>query len=478
MGITELLYVVIALVVGLGVLILVHEVGHFVVARWAGVHVETFSIGFGRPLVSFRRGATEYKIAWIPLGGYVKMAGEDPEDTAAHDDPGAYSKTSVHKRMAIVLAGPTMNLVLACLIMPLVFLIGRERPTYEFEPPVIQNIRAGSAAALAGVHIGDRITTIDGVAVHTWEDVQERLVLASRVGIEMQMERAGHTERVLLHPSVVGFGVHPATFLANDPIIDRVMPGSAAERGGMQAGDRVLRMAGQPIAMWDDISLTAGGGRGLWFWLWAQRTWQGDFPTTARYVRGGPLLLEVQRAGVQRTLTIEPQFDPKSHRSLLGVSADREKAFAAVPKIVRRYGLRESVTRGEQEVWRLMRVTGEFLTKLVRAPKQHYESLGGPVQIISMFAKIAKEGVSPFLYFLCFLSLQLGMLNLLPIPVLDGGHLFFMVIEAVRRKPVTVKIQTVAQQIGLAMLLSVFVLVTINDLGHFEWIRQLIGRLF
>lgn len=485
----SLFYIAVSLVLGLGLLVIVHELGHFLVARWAGVRVETFSIGFGRRIAAFTRGETEYKIAWIPLGGYVKMAGEDPDDAAARNDPGSYSNKPVYKRIAIVLAGPSMNLVLAALIMPLVFLIGRERPAYEFESPVIPNVRAGSAAAFAGVQPGDRIVTVDDVPVANWEAVQERIVLAGSQGFAMEIETTvpGTTmpntvisisQRVTLRPNALGLGFHPAAFLANEPVVDTVMPDSAAQRAGLQPGDRILRLAGQPIQFWDELTMAVGKGRSLWFWWWAQRTWRGDFARTAAYLSGDPMSVDVQRNGVMQRLSIEPLYDTKHERYLIGVTHDAEKAYAAVPKVLRRYGLFEAIALGERENWRLVRVTGEFLGKLVKAPEQHYESLGGPVRIIGMFAKIAQEGLSPFLYFLCFFSLQLGLLNLLPIPVLDGGHVVFLTIEAVRRKPLAVKAQSIAQHIGLAVLLSIFAVVTFNDLSSFAWIRKLVGKLF
>lgn len=296
--------------------------------------------------------------------------------------------------------------------------------------------------------------------------------------MQITIDRSGTEQTVTLKPTAMGIGLHPATFLANAPVVHDVLPKSAAAAAGIAAGDRVVRIAGQPIDYWDEMTLAVGRGRSLWFWMWAQRTWQGHFATTAAYLRGGPLPLEIQRDGSLRTVSVEPTYDAKAERYLLGVTFDREAALADVPMVVRRYGFGESIVRGEQEIWRLMRVTGEFLGRLVKAPEQHYESLGGPVRIISMFAKIAQEGVAPFLYFLCFFSLQLGMLNLLPIPILDGGHIVFLTIEAIRRKPLTVKVQSIAQHVGLAMLLSVFVIVTINDLGHFAWIRKLVGKLF
>ncbi|MBI2343134.1 MAG: RIP metalloprotease RseP [Deltaproteobacteria bacterium] len=474
-----LVYVVVALVLGLGLLVLVHEWGHFVMARAAGVRVETFSIGFGRTVVSRERGATTYKIGWLPLGGYVKMAGEDPAEPAAANDPGAYASKPVRKRLLIVLAGPIMNILLAAVIMPVTFLIGRERPAYEVVPPVIEEVRPASSAERSGILPGDRILAVEGRAVATWEDVQEQLVLSGRdATLTLTVEREGTPKTVKLRPSPWGLGFHPATFLGNQPIVDEVTAAGPAARAGVMAGDRVVTVAGQPIRYWDQLTLAVMKGRSLWFWLWAGRMWQGDFGVTADYVRGGPLPITIQRGGARLQFLLEPAYDEGYERQVIGVRHDPEAAYAAMPKVMRRYPLMESIVRGEAELWRLFRLTAEFLYRLVNAPEQHYESLGGPIRIISMFAKIAQEGLSPFLYFLAFFSLQLGFLNLLPVPVLDGGHVVFLTIEALRGRPLALRVQSIAQHVGLAMLLTLFAIVTYNDLDHFELVRRLFAKLF
>jgi regulator of sigma E protease len=474
----EIVYIGIAIILGLGLLVLVHEWGHFIVARWAGVRVETFSIGFGRHIASFQRGETLYKIGWIPLGGYVKMTGEDPQDVSSADDPAAYANKPVWRRMAIVLAGPIMNVGLAAIIMPLTFMMGREQPAYELQPPVIEQVRARSGAAIAGIDPGDIILAVDGRAVETWEDVQEGMVLAGREDITVRVSRWGALLDYTVPVTQWGRGFHPAAFLGNAPVVDAVVADGPADVAGIQAGDHVVAIAGQPIAYWDELSLAISHGRSLWFWLWAHRTFQGDFRQTQTFLRGGPLTLGVDRAGRRLDFAVTPQFDAGHDRLLIGIRHDPEVAYKAIPKIMRRFGFVESIIRGEKELWRLARITGGFLGRLVRAPQAHYESLGGPVRIISMFAKIAQEGVSPFLYFLCFFSLQLGLLNLLPIPVLDGGHMVFLICEGLRRRPLTLRFRMVAQQIGLVLLLSIFAIVTFNDLGHFEWVRRLVGTLF
>lgn len=478
MAILQHLWVVVALVGGFGLLVLIHEFGHFIVARRSGIRVEAFSIGFGKVLWQQRRGETEYRVSLLPLGGYVKMTGEDPDDTASASDPRSYANQSVGTRMRVILAGPVMNLLLAALIMPLPFLLGRERPAFEAAPPIIEEVRRFSAADAAGIRPGERIVAVNSRATATWADVQDAVILAGQGALVLQVERAGARREVPLAESRWGIGIHPSTFLLNRPVIDGTQPGSSAEAAGLKAGDRVTAVAGQPVQYWDELSLACGAGRKLWFWLWAARAWGGSAADALAYVGGKPLALTVVRDGTTQSFSVEPRIDPKLGRAILGITHDPDRVWASVPKVVWRYGLGQSILRGTQELGRLFRLTGDFLVRLIHAPREHYSSLAGPVRIFSMFAQIAQEGLSPYLYFLAFFSLQLGMLNLLPIPVLDGGHLFFLVIEACARRPLARRAREVAQYIGLAFLLSVFVFVTVNDLGSFTWVRRIWERLF
>ncbi|MBI4238477.1 MAG: RIP metalloprotease RseP [Deltaproteobacteria bacterium] len=478
MVILQQLWVIVALIGGFGLLVLIHEFGHFIVARRSGIRVEAFSIGFGRVLWQRRRGDTEYRVSLLPLGGYVKMTGEDPDDTASASDPRSYANQSVGTRMRVILAGPVMNLLLAALVMPIPFMLGRERPAFEANPPIVEEVRRFSSADVAGIRPGERIVAVNQRPVATWADVQDAIILAGKGGIVLQMERAGAQRDVPLGESRWGFGIHPSTFLLNRPVVDGTQPGSPAAAAGLQAGDRVTAVAGQPVQYWDELSLACGAGRNLWFWLWAARAWGGRTADALAYVGGQPLELTVVRGDVTLQLQVEPRIDPELGRAILGVTHDPDRVWAGVPKVVWRYGLGQSIVRGTQELGRLFRLTGDFLVRLIHAPSEHYSSLAGPVRIFSMFAQIAQEGLSPYLYFLAFFSLQLGMLNLLPIPVLDGGHLFFLAIEACARRPLARRAREVAQYVGLVFLLSVFVFVTVNDLGSFAWVRRLVDKIF
>ncbi len=473
----DIIFIAIALIAGLGLLVLVHEWGHFAVARWAGVRIEAFSIGFGPTIAAFRRGETEYKISLLPLGGYVKMAGEDPNDEATRSDPRAYCNMPVWKKMAIVLAGPTMNILLCSLIMPLPFFIGRERPAYEAEMPIVAEIERGTSAALAGLQPGDRIVAIAGHDVATWEVAQEQLLLAGNSPLALRVERNNTVRDVTLTPTCLGFGVHPAARFMNRPIADQVQPGGSAVTAGLQAGDEIIGLEGERIHTWDELTLLLGAHDSAWCWMQEVVAWGGHFDrVSTALAQPSPVAVQIRRGDAVQTLALRPTLDKNSGRYLLGIQHDPEKIYQDVPKILRRYGVTDSIVMGERDMWRLVKVTGQFLQSLVSKPAQHYKSLGGPVRIITMFAKIAQEGLAPFLYFLSFFSLQLGMLNLLPIPVLDGGHVVFLALEAVRGKPLSLRAQTILQNIGFTILLSLIIFVTINDLGSFAWVQRLIGK--
>lgn len=438
----------------LGVLVLVHEWGHFIMARRAGIRVETFSIGFGPRIFAFRRGETEFKICLLPLGGFVKMLGEDPEDEHARD-PGAFTSTSVAARVGVVTAGPLMNFLLAAVLMPLVFFIGRNEPEYLSQPPVIRQLRQDAAAAAAGLQPGDRLLVVDGTTVTSWEGVLDAMLLWSgdtvRIAVERNGARREYAVRIAADAPRMGrLGVEPPLFYGNDPVIDQVLPGSPAAAAGVEPGDRIVRVGATPVADWQAMSdaVNALGAR--------------EVP------------VEVQRNGMLVRLTIVPQMNDELHRYVIGVQKD--PARATVPMVLRRYGPVDAIVRGEREVVRLSHLTLAFLKRLVLAPRAHYQSLGGPIQIAQASVAAARSGVAPLLYFAAFLSLQLGMLNLLPIPVLDGGHVLFLAIERLRRRPLPARVRIAAQQVGMVLLLSLLLVVTINDLDHLVGIRRWLGR--
>jgi regulator of sigma E protease len=438
----------------LGVLVTVHEWGHFIVAKKAGVRVDIFSIGFGPKILGFSFGGTDYRIAPIPLGGYIRIYGHDPLEEAGGDpikaaeiaaDPQSFHSKSLWKRLAIVFAGPAMNLVLCFLIMPFVFMMGRLQPKVYDEVPVLVDVEVDSPAAKAGLKPGDVIQSFGGKSVSTWQDLLMQIALHPNETMSMSVMRAGQpttvTAKIIQNPGVrqaAGYlGIEPLAFIGNDPIIDTVNPGTPAEKAGFRSGDKVVSIDGDPIRYWTELTMRV------------QKS------------AGRQLKMTVLRDGATVDLSAQPNYQEEHKAWLLGVT----KKMDANSVVRKSYGIGEAIVLGAKENGKLFDMTIDILGRLFTG-NLSFKALGGPIQIAQATSVAAKSGFGDFLYLLSFLSMQLGIMNLLPIPVLDGGHIVFMLIEAVCRKPVPPKIRQVSMQLGLFMLLSLMVVVTFNDVDN------------
>jgi regulator of sigma E protease len=441
--------------IALGVLIFIHEFGHFLLAKRADIYVETFSLGFGPKLAGITRGETEYRLSLLPLGGYVKMRGEEPGEEGG-DDPRSFANKGVWARTKVILFGPLMNLVLALVLMPVVFLIGRSEPVYLSAPPEISGVRAESPAEAAGLKAGDLIRTIDGKPTATWEEVLNKVIVAPGSHLTLGIERSGVEldEDVVVGelPEIKGgyLGVEPMLFLGNEARVDGVRPGGPAAEAGLKEGDVVLAFGGEPVGDWLDLTRIVNA------------------------TEGKPAQMEVQRGEERLTVPITAARDEETGRWVIGITKDRQRG---VPMTVVRYGLLGAIVKGTEENLKLTSLTFDVLGRLVTL-KLSYKVLGGPILIAKSSAAAAASGFTSFLYFLAFLSLQLAILNLLPIPVLDGGQLVFLACEAVRRRPLSIRVRNVAQQVGFALLISLMLVVTFNDIDQIWGLRSLLHKLF
>jgi regulator of sigma E protease len=444
-------------ILGLGLLIFIHELGHFLMAKRAGIRVEKFSLGFGPRLIGFTRGETEYRVSALPLGGYVKMSGEEPEEGSIEplDDPRSFSVQPLRKRALVVAAGPLMNLFLAFLLMPVVFLMGRMEPAFLTEPAVVLGVKKDSPAQKSGLEKGDRLLAVDGVPTPTWDEALQRILINPERDVEVKWKKSSGQEEVkTVHLSTAregkaGFlGVEPGLFIGNDPVADKVAPDSPAEKAGIQPKDRLLTINGEAIEDWQDMSDKIGKSNGK------------------------SVQIEVQRGSEKKTLSLTPEYNEAHKKWIIGIT----KEVQMDQFVKRRYGFFSAIHKGFQENLKLFGLTLEVLKKLFTF-QLSYKALGGPVQIAQATAQAAKSGFGDFLYFLTFLSIQLGILNLLPIPVLDGGHLFFMGYEAVRRRPLSIRKRIIAQQVGMVILFTLMVLVTFNDIDSIWGIRKLFGKI-
>jgi regulator of sigma E protease len=444
-------------IVVIGVLILVHELGHFFVARWTGVGVERFSIGFGPILVRWRGKETEYCLSAIPMGGYVKMMGEESPlegGSAPAVDPGkAFAAKPLWARFLIVFAGPAMNFVLAAVIVSVVFAtIGR-----TVWPPVAGRVVDSGPAAVAGLRTGDRILSVDGRRVSYWEDVDRAVAGSQGRPLQLDVEREGARQPMTVTPRRttvqdpilkesrevwdIGAGPHGA------PVITSVTPDSPAEVAGLKPGDVVLSVADQRVFSPDEM---------------------------VQAIRSRPrqkLALIVERNGKQLNLTVTPNAEKDRGPSGDEVEVGRiqagigGKAMGTEP-----YNPVAAVWHGAAWTANMSATIVKGLWRIVLGTIDR-SNIGGPIQIASMAGQQAREGFGQLALFTAFISVNLAVLNLLPVPILDGGHLLFFVIEAVLGRPLSLKKREVAQQLGLALLLLLMVFAIYNDLVRLDAFR-------
>lgn len=428
----------IAFVICLGVLIFVHEFGHFIVAKAIGIKVEKFSLGFGPriPGLAFKKGDTEYMISALPLGGYVKMAGENP-DEELKGERWEFSSRSPWERMQVVFSGPMMNVVMAFVLMFAVFSLGRKVPAYLSTPPVVSWVKADSPAQKAGFQVGDKVININGKKINNWENLQMMIISNADSRLHFTVERNGQKLALSATPHDVG-GMGLGSLGIDHyipPRIGSINPGYPAQKAGLKPEDLITHINGNPIRHWYEI---------------------------AELIHENPekeVALNVQRGDKRFTVSIVPVLDQETKQGLIGIIPTEEM-------VVKKYSLGEAIRNGFAETLKQGKLTFSFLFKLIRG-KTSPKSLGGPIMIAQVAGASAKAGIPDFLFFMAFLSLQLGILNLFPIPVLDGGHIFFLIIEMIAGKPLSIKKREVAQQIGFGMLILLMVYVFYNDIMRF-----------
>ena len=438
----------VSFVVVLGVLIVVHELGHFFMARLAGVGVERFSIGFGPVLWRFRGKETEYCVSAIPMGGYVKMMGDDENPLeggkgATIDPRKAFNGKPLGARFLIVFAGPAMNFVLAVIIAALMFmLVGR-----PVAPAQVGRVTEGGPAAQAGLQTGDRILSIDGAAVPYWEDVTRVVQAAGPRALKVVVKGASGERTVDVTPAQAKrrdlFGdEHSVWEIGATPYIPATIgdtvAGDPADQAGLKAGDTVTGLEGRPVMSWDDL---------------ADKIHQRA---------GQPTRLEVKRGAETLTITVTPKTGkipgPDGKEIEAGLVGIRPGGTSLM---VRSNPL---TATWEGVVW-AGDVTAKTAIGLYKWASRQIpsNSIGGPIQIATMAGEQAKQGISSLALFTAVISVNLFLLNLLPVPMLDGGHLLFFLCEAVLGRPLSVRKREVAQQVGFALLMLLMVFAFYND---------------
>jgi regulator of sigma E protease len=424
----------------LGVLVFVHELGHFLMARWHGVRVLVFSLGFGPMLLRVKRGDTEYALSAIPLGGYVKMAGENPDDPRSGSDDEFLSKTK-WQRFQILIMGPVMNLLLAVILLAIVLMQGAEIPSYSDEPVVIGKVEAGSAGERAGLRAGDRILRVNGENVPTWERFTIAIGVKADRDVRLTIVRDGREEQISVRPEAQGrfdvgdIGALPDVY----PHVSAVVVGGPAERAGMKPNDVFLAINNQRVVF------------------------SGDVVDLVSASPEKPIDVRIRRDGAEQTLTMTPQREGQNGR--IGVSiSNQTRTFH--PGALEAVGL--SISRNVeysslilQTLWGL--ITGETSLR----------QLMGPVGIAQLSGESAQAGWIALFGLMASISLNLGLLNLMPVPVLDGGHILIMGLEAVARRDFSMQVKEKMLIAGFVLLMALMVTVIYNDLTRISWIERM-----
>lgn len=417
---------ILRLIIGLGILVFVHELGHFILAKLVGIRVERFSLGFPPRMIGKKIGETDYCVSWIPLGGYVKMAGmidESLQKDAIKGEPWEFMSKPIYQRFLVIVAGPLMNIALAILIFGgIAYLMGLKEPMGV----TIGKIKSQNVITVTSLQPGDMITSIDGKAVTTWSDTEP--FVQQNENVTIKFEREGQVLSTSFH----------ATYLDSitqdlPAIVGGVQQDFPGVKAGIQIGDRIVAIDGKPIRTWSELTevIHASPGKSL--------------------------TIEWQRNSQTMSAEIAPHIEKLQNKEigLIGISYPVQERAISLP---------QSIIYGASYSWQITRLIGQSLKMIITGKQAFKEAFAGPIMIAKLAKDSAREGESRFIAFIAFLSLNLGLLNLLPIPVLDGGHIVFLIIEGIIRRPISPKVKLVVQQIGMALIIALMLFVIINDI--------------
>ncbi len=443
----SVLHTVLWFLVAICVLVVVHEFGHYLAARWAGVKILRFSVGFGRPLLIRRMGRdqTEWVLAALPFGGYVKMLDEREGEVPAAEAHRSFNRATVWRRIGIVAAGPAANFLLAIVFYWALFMHGL--PALK---PMIGEPPAGSVAARAGLVAGDEIRRVNGNDTPSFQDLRLNLLRAGVAGETIKLELADgrnvqfeappleteNLERDTLQPlGIVRFDPEIA------PVIGKLLPDGAAARAGLQVGDRLIKVNDQKLANWQD---------------WVQ---------LVRQHPAKPLRVEVERQGQFKTLTVLPDAVDEAGQRVgkIGAAPQVDESVLTGLMTEVRYGPVEALWEGTVKTWDMSLFTLEMMGRMVTG-QVSWRNLSGPLTIADYAGQSASLGWISFVGFLALVSVSLGVLNLLPVPLLDGGHLMYYVAEVFTGRPVSERTMEIGARIGMTLLLLLMSFALFNDL--------------
>ncbi len=426
---TGILTNLVAFAFALGVIISVHEAGHLLVAKWFDVRVHAFSIGFGPRIWGFQRGETEYRLSLVPLGGYVKLGGEQPDE--ATGDPREFVAKPRWQRILVYLAGPAMNVLLAILLIAVVFMVGASIPNLDV-PPVIGAVVEGSAAAAAGVAAGDRIVAVDGDEAHTWDDVSLTLMTAVDRPVTLTLVRGDRRFETTVTPRKVEgenigdlAGIVPKLL----PTVTTVEPDSPAAAAGLQSGDEIRTVDGKPVPSTEDFV---------------------DY-VSAR--AGREIVLQVVRGARTLTVSVVPRQTEGGGRIGVGLG------------LFQRYGFFDAFVESARYNWNVVEQTFAVLGKIFSRQVSARNALAGPIEIAAYSGAAVRVGFRYLLHLMGFISISIAIVNLLPVPVLDGGQIGILLVESTMRRDLSLRLKELISQVGFVLIMLLMLTVIYFDLS-------------
>lgn len=429
-----------AFVFVLGVLVFVHEAGHFLTAKRVGVRVKVFSLGFGPKIVGRTWGDTEYRIAWLPLGGYVKMAGDNPME--ASGDPEEFMSRSKWERLAILFAGPLMNVVLAIFILTGLFMVGIERPAGLEDPAVVRFVAEDSPASRAGIEPGDEVVAVEGDPVQTWSEALDHFLVRANETLTVTVERDDSRLDVAVDVEARGEDEigYSGLFPAVQPQVLRLREDFPAERAGIEPGDIITKVDGRPIFYYTELI------------------------DAIEASEGSPVEISVLRGHETLDFNLTPRQE--GDRWLIGIE------FNPAPTAIHRIpNPALAFVAALDETSRFTRLTFVVLGRLITG-RASVNTLSGPIGIAEASGETARRGARQLFMFMAFLSLNLGILNLLPIPLLDGGHMAIIAAEGLAGRDFSLHVKERILQIGFVMLMLLMVTVIYVDLSKIDAIGK------
>jgi len=432
----DILTNILALIFVLGVMIFVHEFGHFATAKFFGIRVDVFALGFGPRLFGFRRGDTDYRVCALPLGGYVKMKGENPDEELT-GEPDEFLSRPKYQRFFVLVNGPVMNVVLSFVLLTMVYTRGIQVETWRGEPVVIGSIAPGTPAATTDLAPGDLIVAVDGDAMENWQEFELQVLISGGQEIELTVQNDVGTRVIAVTlervgPSAQGMLGAAARFA---PIVESFLAGSPAEDSDLEVGDRFVEINGTPVTHWAELQEIVIASAGI------------------------PLDFVVDRDGTLKEFTITPATFPEDQGGggSLGVFRLRETEL-------HRFGFVAAMGQSATEIRRQTALIGEILSRLFTG-RMSIRTLSGPIEI-ARYSGAAARTRDPFMlfWFMGIVSLQLGLLNLMPIPVLDGGHIAVLAFEGITRHDLSLKVKERMMTIGVVLLVTLMLVVITFDI--------------